>query len=66
MFAWLHVNYTIPLSGEQHRKFLDDVQGYVKPGTMTALMGESGTGKTTLINVCPNESVLELSPVTSL
>jgi ATP-binding cassette subfamily G (WHITE) protein 2 (SNQ2) len=30
---------------------LNNVHGYVKPGTLTALMGESGAGKTTLLNV---------------
>jgi hypothetical protein len=51
VFSWQHVDYTIPLSDVGSRKLLDDVQGYVKPGTLTALMGESGAGKTTLLNV---------------
>lgn len=50
IFSWQHVDYTIPLGGG-HRQLLNDIQGYVKPGTMTALMGESGAGKTTLLNV---------------
>lgn len=30
---------------------LHDVFGYVKPGTLTALMGASGAGKTTCLDV---------------
>lgn len=50
VFSWQNVSYTVPVPGGT-RKLLDNVQGYVKPGTMTALMGESGAGKTTLLNV---------------
>ncbi|ODV63548.1 plasma membrane ATP-binding cassette transporter [Ascoidea rubescens DSM 1968] len=49
VFSWQNLNYTIPYDGAT-RKLLDNIQGYVKPGTMTALMGESGAGKTTLLN----------------
>lgn len=50
IFSWQNVNYTIPTGDGSHRKLLNNVQGYVKPGTLTALMGESGAGKTTLLN----------------
>ena len=36
------------------RQLLDNVFGYVKPGTVTALMGASGAGKTTLLDVLAN------------
>ncbi len=49
-FSWQNVDYLIPYEGAT-RQLLDNIQGYVKPGTMTALMGESGAGKTTLLNV---------------
>ncbi|KUJ23287.1 uncharacterized protein LY89DRAFT_777066 [Mollisia scopiformis] len=49
-FTWDKLEYQIPIRGGA-KTLLTDIQGYVKPGTMTALMGESGAGKTTLLNV---------------
>jgi ABC-type multidrug transport system fused ATPase/permease subunit len=43
IFTWQNVNYTIPYKGGQ-RKLLQGVNGYVKPGRLTALMGASGAG----------------------
>ncbi|OSD06180.1 hypothetical protein PYCCODRAFT_1384259 [Trametes coccinea BRFM310] len=49
-FTWEQVNYHVPVPGGV-RRLLHDVYGYVKPGTMTALMGASGAGKTTCLDV---------------
>ena len=49
IFTYRNVNYTIPY-GNGERKLLNEVQGYVRPGKLTALMGASGAGKTTLLN----------------
>ena len=49
IFTYRNVNYTIPY-GNGERKLLNEVQGYVRPGRLTALMGASGAGKTTLLN----------------
>lgn len=42
VFSWQHVQYVVPVGGGQHKRLLDDVSGYVAPGKLTALMGESG------------------------
>lgn len=50
IFHWQDVCYDIKIKSE-HRRILDHVDGWVKPGTCTALMGVSGAGKTTLLDV---------------
>ncbi|KAK1701651.1 ABC-2 type transporter [Colletotrichum lupini] len=50
VFHWKDVCYDIKIKGEP-RRILDHVDGWVKPGTLTALMGVSGAGKTTLLDV---------------
>jgi ATP-binding cassette subfamily G (WHITE) protein 2 (SNQ2) len=49
-FTWENLNYHVPTPAGQLR-LLHDVDGYVKPGTLTALMGASGAGKTTCLDV---------------
>ncbi|KAJ6134709.1 hypothetical protein N7523_001031 [Penicillium sp. IBT 18751x] len=50
IFTWKDLTYTVKTpSGD--RVLLDRVQGYIKPGTLGALMGSSGAGKTTLLDV---------------
>ncbi|KAL4871208.1 hypothetical protein BDV12DRAFT_206795 [Aspergillus spectabilis] len=50
IFHWKDVCYDIKIKNED-RRILDHVDGWVKPGTCTALMGVSGAGKTTLLDV---------------
>lgn len=50
IFTWKDICYDIPVK-EGQRRLLDHVSGWVKPGTLTALMGVSGAGKTTLLDV---------------
>ncbi|KAA1138815.1 hypothetical protein PGTUg99_015044 [Puccinia graminis f. sp. tritici] len=52
-FTWEGLTYDVPVAGGQ-RRLLNDIYGYVKPGTLTALMGSSGAGKTTLLDVLAN------------
>jgi ATP-binding cassette subfamily G (WHITE) protein 2 (PDR) len=49
IFQWEDVCYDITIKKE-NRRILDHVDGWVKPGTLTALMGVSGAGKTTLLD----------------
>jgi ATP-binding cassette subfamily G (WHITE) protein 2 (SNQ2) len=44
-FSWQNLNYVIPAGRGKTRKLLDNVSGFVSPGKLTALMGESGAGK---------------------
>ncbi|TLS21522.1 uncharacterized protein PpBr36_10217 [Pyricularia pennisetigena] len=48
-FGWKDVCYEVQIKKET-RRILDHVDGWVKPGTLTALMGVSGAGKTTLLD----------------
>lgn len=45
VFSWQHLNYTVTMPDGSERMLLDDISGYVAPGKLTALMGESGAGK---------------------
>ncbi|KAI9367540.1 ABC-2 type transporter-domain-containing protein [Aspergillus egyptiacus] len=50
IFHWQDVCYDIKVKGE-NRRILNHVDGWVKPGTLTALMGVTGAGKTSLLDV---------------
>lgn len=57
IFTWRNVVYDIEIKGEP-RRLLDNVSGWVKPGTLTALMGVSGAGKTTLLDVLAQRTTM--------
>ncbi|KAK5002876.1 ATP-binding cassette transporter snq2, partial [Cryomyces antarcticus] len=50
VLTWEDLCYDVPVPSGQLR-LLKNICGYVKPGTLTALMGASGAGKTTLLDV---------------
>lgn len=45
-FSWADLELSVQI-GKETRKLLDGVCGYCKPGTLTALVGASGAGKST-------------------
>lgn len=55
VFHWKNLCYDVKSEGGVKR-ILNNVNGWVKPGTMTALMGVSGAGKTTLLDVLANRA----------
>ncbi|KAL9053250.1 MAG: hypothetical protein Q9206_004009 [Seirophora lacunosa] len=50
VLTWEDLCYDVPTPSGQLR-LLKNIFGYVKPGSLTALMGASGAGKTTLLDV---------------
>jgi len=44
IYTWQNLNYRVPIGDGLERQLLEDVSGYVAPGRLTALMGESGAG----------------------
>ncbi|KAM4060206.1 ABC-2 type transporter [Hirsutella rhossiliensis] len=47
---WNNLNYDIKVKGEK-RRILHSTNGWVKPGTLTVLMGVTGAGKTSLLDL---------------
>ncbi|KAI1432769.1 ABC-2 type transporter-domain-containing protein [Xylaria sp. CBS 124048] len=56
LFHWNELSYEVKLGGGKTKKILDRIDGWVKPGSLTALMGMSGAGKTTLLDVLANRA----------
>lgn len=64
-FTWDNLELVVQI-GKEARKLLDGVSGYCKPGTVTALVGASGAGKSTcaIINSPPTNVMRCLLTVT--
>ncbi|CAH0055006.1 unnamed protein product [Clonostachys solani] len=57
IFTWRDVVYDVPVKSGT-RRLLNHVSGWVKPGTLTALMGVSGAGKTTLLDALAQRTTM--------
>lgn len=51
VYTWRNLTYTVR-TPDGDRVLLDNVQGYAKPGMLSALMGSSGTGKKQRSSIC--------------
>lgn len=54
---WTDLSYSVK-EGKDDKVILNNIDGWVKPGTLTALMGPSGAGKTTLLNVLAERTTI--------
>ncbi|KAJ4370790.1 Multidrug resistance protein [Neocucurbitaria cava] len=50
-FMWENLSLEVPDKKKGSKVILEDVRGWVEPGTLTALIGQTGAGKTSLLNV---------------
>jgi len=57
IMSWVHLTYHVNVGGGERRRLLNDVSGWVVPGKLTALMGESGAGKVGPLFLCVSSSV---------
>ncbi|XDG09979.1 hypothetical protein ABKA04_009594 [Annulohypoxylon sp. FPYF3050] len=54
---WTDLSYSVK-EDKDDKVILNNIDGWVKPGTLTALMGPSGAGKTTLLNVLAERTTI--------
>ncbi|TQS35553.1 hypothetical protein Golomagni_04026 [Golovinomyces magnicellulatus] len=57
ILTWEDLCYDVPTPSGQLR-LLKNIYGYVRPGSLTALMGASGAGKTTLLDVLASRKTI--------
>jgi len=55
LLSFRNVRYSVPVSKSEDKEILKGINGYFKPGTLTAVMGPSGCGKSTLLDVLADQ-----------
>ena len=50
--VWSDINYTLFAGKKKEKKVLQGVSGQLPPASLLAIMGPSGSGKSSLLNVC--------------
>ncbi|KAF2875749.1 pleiotropic ABC efflux transporter of multiple drugs [Massariosphaeria phaeospora] len=53
---WEDLSYEVPIKKSSAKQILHNIDGWVKPGSLTVLMGATGAGKTTLLDVIAQRS----------
>ncbi|KAF2684609.1 hypothetical protein K458DRAFT_367108 [Lentithecium fluviatile CBS 122367] len=57
VFHWSSLDYSIQIK-KNTRQILPNVEGWVRPGSLTALMGVTGAGKTSLLNCLAHRTMV--------
>lgn len=48
---WKDISYSVPVGKKRHKTLINSASGCIRPGEMIAVIGGSGAGKTTLMNI---------------
>ncbi len=49
--TWLDLKYSVPMKKKETKQILNGISGEVQPGQLCAIMGSSGAGKSSLLNL---------------
>ena len=58
LLTWKDINYSVTTKGK-FTQILKGLSGFAKPGEVLAIMGSSGCGKTSLLNVLSNQIIVQ-------
>ena len=58
LLTWKSINYSVTTKGKS-TQILKGVSGFAKPGEVLAVMGTSGSGKTSLLSILSNQIIVQ-------